>query len=267
MDWVSLGKAALMGIVEGATEFIPVSSTGHLILAADWLNFQADPANTFEVVIQLGAILAVLWIYRERLTSIGRRWKTDPMARRFILNVMIAFVPAAGVGFLIHDWMKATLFNPLVVAWALVIGGFVILLIEKWNPRVKVETVNEIPTMSALKVGIAQILALVPGVSRSGATIMGGRVIGLSRTAATEFSFFLAIPIMFMASFYDLFKARDTLSATHVPVFAVGFLVSFFTALVVVRAFLGFVSKHTFVPFAWYRIVFGILLLVVYAMR
>jgi len=267
MDWVSLGKAALMGIVEGATEFIPVSSTGHLILAADWLNFQADPANTFEVVIQLGAILAVLWIYRERLTAVGRRWNTDPTARQFILNVMIAFVPAAGVGFLIYDWMKEVLFRPIVVAWALVLGGIVILLIEKWNPKVNVETVDEIPPTTALKVGIAQILALIPGVSRSGATIMGGRAAGLSRTAATEFSFFLAIPIMFMASLFDLFKARDTLSATHVPVFAVGFLVSFLSAIIVVRAFLGFVSKHTFVPFAWYRIVFGLLLLLVYGLR
>lgn len=266
MDWVSLGKAVLMGIVEGATEFIPVSSTGHLILAGDWLNFQADPANTFEVVIQLGAILAVLWIYRERLASIARRWRTDPTARRFILNVMIAFVPAAGVGFLIHDWMKETLFKPIVVAWALVLGGIVILLIEKWNPKVKVETVDEMPMVTALNVGIAQILALIPGVSRSGATIMGGRAVGMSRKAATEFSFFLAIPIMFMASFYDLFKARDTLSTSHVPVFAVGFVVSFLSAIVVVRAFLGFVSKHTFVPFAWYRIVFGVLLLLVYGL-
>lgn len=257
-------KAIVLGLVEGATEFIPVSSTGHLILAADWLNFHGDRAKTFEVFIQLGAILAVVWLYRAKVITVLRNATRDPLARLMIINLAVAFVPAALVGFLIHDWIKEHLFNPVTVAWALLVGGVVILLIEWWNPPEDIADVDHIPTGKALGIGLAQVLSLFPGVSRSGATIMGARSLGLSRRAAAEFSFFLAIPIMFAATGFDLFKSRDTLSAADAPVFAVGFIVSFLSAVVVVKAFLGFVSRHSFKPFAWYRIAFGALLLFMY---
>ncbi len=257
-------KAIILGLVEGATEFIPVSSTGHLILAADWLNFHGDRAKTFEVFIQLGAILAIVWLYRAKVVTVLRNATRDPLARLMIVNLAVAFVPAALVGFLIHDWIKEYLFNPVTVAWALLVGGVVILLIEWWNPPEDIADVDHIPTGKALGIGLAQVLSLFPGVSRSGATIMGARSLGLSRRAAAEFSFFLAIPIMFAATGYDLFKSRDTLTAADAPVFAVGFVVSFLSAVVVVKAFLGFVSRHSFKPFAWYRIAFGALLLFMY---
>jgi undecaprenyl-diphosphatase len=256
-------KAVILGLVEGATEFIPVSSTGHLILAGDWLNFEGDRAETFTVFIQLGAILAVVWLYREKVLRVFGNLG-DPASRQLIVNLAIAFLPAALIGFLIHDWIKEALFNPVTVAWALLVGGIVILLIEWWNPPEKVEDVDGVPMSKALGIGVAQVLSLFPGVSRSGATIMGARSLGLSRRAAAEFSFFLAIPVMFAATGYDLFKSRDTLSAADAPVFAVGFIVSFLSAIVVVKAFLGFVSRHSFKPFAWYRIAFGALLLFIY---
>ena len=262
--WLDLLKAAILGVVEGATEFIPVSSTGHLILVADWLNFTGPRAATFEIFIQLAAILAVVYLYRAKILAVLKNLPHDPGAQKFTLNLIIAFIPAAGIGFFIHDWMKEVLFNPIVVAWALVLGGIAILLIEKWNPPEKVTDPDHIPPKIAAGVGLAQVLSLIPGVSRSGATIMGARSLGLSRPAATEFSFFLAIPIMVMASGYDLFKSRDVLTAADLPVFAVGFVVSFLSALVVIRAFLTFVARRTFVPFAWYRIGFGGLLLLWY---
>jgi undecaprenyl-diphosphatase len=261
MDWVELGKAAIMGLVEGATEFIPVSSTGHLILAGEWLNFQDERAKTFEILIQLGAILAIVWLYRAKVFGTLAKAATDPAARRFLLNLLIAFLPSAIVGFLVHDWIKEHLFNPTTVAWALVIGGIVILAIEQWNPPQLLNEPETLPPSTALGIGFAQVVSLFPGVSRSGATIMGARCLKLSRQAATEFSFFLAIPTMLAATSYDLFKSRDLLSASDVPVFAVGFIVSFLSAIVVVRAFITFVGRHTFVPFAWYRIAFGGLLL------
>lgn len=257
-------KAIILGLVEGATEFIPVSSTGHLILAADWLNFEGDRAKTFEVFIQLGAILAVVWLYRAKVLRVFSNAGRDPLARQLIINLGIAFLPAAIIGFLVHGWIKDHLFNPLTVAWALLIGGIAILLIEMWNPPEEIEDVDHVPMSKAIGIGLAQVLSLFPGVSRSGATIMGARSLGLSRRAAAEFSFFLAIPVMFAATGYDLFKSRDTLSAADAPVFAVGFIVSFLSAVVVVKAFLGFVSRHSFKSFAWYRIVFGTLLLFMY---
>jgi undecaprenyl-diphosphatase len=257
-------KAIILGLVEGATEFIPVSSTGHLILAADWLNFEGDRAKSFEVFIQLGAILAVVWLYRTKVLTVFKNAGRDPQARQLIINLMIAFLPAAIIGFLTHGWIKDHLFNPLMVAWAMLLGGVAILLIEWWNPPEDVEDVDHVPMSKALGIGVAQVLSLFPGVSRSGATIMGARSLGLSRRAAAEFSFFLAIPVMFAATGYDLFKSRDTLSAADAPVFAVGFIVSFLSAIVVVKAFLGFVSRHSFKPFAWYRIAFGALLLFMY---
>ena len=257
-------KAIILGLVEGATEFIPVSSTGHLILAADWLNFEGDRAKTFEVFIQLGAILAVVWLYRAKVFGVLRNLGHDPLARQLMINLIIAFLPAAIIGFLVHDWIKEYLFNPLTVAWAMLVGGFIILAIEWWNPPEDVPDVDHVPMSKALGIGVAQVLSLFPGVSRSGATIMGARSLGLSRRAAAEFSFFLAIPVMFAATGYDLLKSRDTLSAADAPVFAVGFIVSFLSAIVVVKAFLGFVSRHSFKPFAWYRIAFGALLLFMY---
>jgi len=265
MDVILLLKAAVMGLVEGATEFLPVSSTGHLILAGDWLGFDKyRGAETFEVFIQLGAILAVVWLYRAKIFGVFAAAPRDPKARRLILNIAIGFLPAALVGFVTHDAIKEYLFNPFTVAVALVVGGILILLIEGWHRRVHTETVDDIRPGSALGVGLAQILSLVPGTSRSGSTIMGGLALGLSRVAATEFSFFLAIPIMFAASFYDLYKSRHLLSMADAPVFGVGFVVSFVSALIVIRALISFVQGHTFRGFAWYRIIFGIVLLAVY---
>jgi undecaprenyl-diphosphatase len=257
-------KAILLGLVEGATEFIPVSSTGHLILAGEWLAFREDVAATFEIFIQLGAILAIVWLYWRKLFEAVRRWRTDPVARRLIVNLAIAFVPAAAVGFLIHGWIKEYPFSPVTVAAALVVGGFGILAVERYRPKSTTESVDDVSNRSALGVGLAQILSLFPGVSRSGATIMGGMAIGLSRTAATEFSFFVAVPIMVAATGYELMSSRELLTPDLVPVLAVGFVTSFVSAAIVVKALLRFVSRHSFAPFAWYRIVFGGLLLVYY---
>jgi undecaprenyl-diphosphatase len=254
-------KAALLGLVEGATEFIPVSSTGHLILASDWLGLVDERAKTFDIFIQLGAILAIVWIYRERLVRTMADARNDPTSQRFLVNIVVAFLPAAAVGFLTHDWIKSKLFNPGVVAIALIVGGLVILLIERWPPKSRVHEVAGIPPRLALGIGLAQVLSLIPGTSRSGATIMGGYALGLSRTAATEFSFFLAIPTMLAATTYDLLKSWSILALTDIPMFAVGFIVSFVSAVVVVKAFLTFVSNHTFSVFAWYRIALGVVLL------
>jgi undecaprenyl-diphosphatase len=261
MGGEALGKAVILGLVEGATEFIPVSSTGHLIVVSQWLGQVDEKAKTFDIFIQLGAILAIVWLYRARLLqALVRAWH-DPSSRRFWLNLFVAFLPAALVGFLFHDWIKARLFNATVVAASLVVGGVIILLIERWTPRTTIPDVSGVAPRTALGIGLAQVLSLIPGTSRSGATIMGGYVLGLSRTAATEFSFFLAIPVMFAATLFDLVKSRGALSPADGPVFAVGFLVSFVSAVIVVKAFLAFVSHHSFAAFAWYRIVFGAALL------
>jgi undecaprenyl-diphosphatase len=254
-------EAVILGLVEGITEFIPVSSTGHLIVVGEWLGQVDERAKTFDIFIQLGAILAIVWLYRARLLHAVRTARTDPASRRFFLNLAISFIPAAGVGFLIHDWIKERLFNTPVVAWALILGGIAILLIERWSPRTRFEEVSEVPPLTALGVGLAQILSLIPGTSRSGATIMGGYALGLSRRAATELSFFLAIPIMFAATLYDLAKSAGALSPADAPFFATGFAVSFVSALVVVKVFLAYVSHHSFAAFAWYRIAFGAALL------
>jgi undecaprenyl-diphosphatase len=254
-------KAAVLGLVEGVTEFIPVSSTGHLIVVSDWLRLVDERAKTFEIFIQLGAILAIVWLYRDRLGRVVLSARRDPSSRRFLGNLVIGFLPAALVGFLAHDWIKNRLFNPTVVAVALVVGGVLILLIERWSPEPSVTDVNNVPPQTALGIGLAQVLSLVPGTSRSGATIMGGYALGLSRVAATEFSFFLAIPVMLAATLYDLLKSWSVLVPADAPMFLVGFVVSFVAALVVVRAFLAYVSGHSFRAFAWYRIVFGALLL------
>ncbi len=256
-----LAKAALLGLLEGVTEFIPVSSTGHLILASHWLGETGEAAKTFDIFIQLGAILAIVWLYRTRLTRIALATRTDRASRRFVLNLVIAFLPAAIVGFLAHDWIKARLFTPSVVAMALVAGGLLILLIERLHPRERVSEAGEVAPRTALGIGLAQVLSLIPGTSRSGATIMGGYALGLSRRAATEFSFFLSIPVMFAATLYDLLESRGALGAADAPAFAVGFAVAFVSALIVVKAFLGYVSRHSFAAFAWYRIALGLVLL------
>jgi undecaprenyl-diphosphatase len=257
-----LWKAAVLGLVEGATEFVPVSSTGHLIVVSDWLDLVDERAKTFDIFIQLGAILAIVWLYRRRLAQVVISASRDPNSRRFLINLLIAFLPAALIGFLAHDWIKARLFNPVIVAVALVVGGVLILLIERWSPRATIHEVNAVRPRTALGIGLAQVLSLVPGTSRSGATIMGGYALGLSRVAATEFSFFLAIPVLLAATSYDLAKSWSSLTPSDAPMFAVGFLVSFVSAVIVVRAFLTYVSAHSFAVFAWYRIVLGALLLV-----
>ncbi|MEP0546384.1 MAG: undecaprenyl-diphosphate phosphatase [Rhodothermales bacterium] len=264
MDLLQLLKAFVLGVVEGATEFLPVSSTGHLIVVGDWLGFTGETAKVFDVVIQLGAILAVVWLYREKIGRVVRTLPSSPTSRRLALNLAVAFFPAAVVGLLTYEWIKAYLFNPFTVAVALVVGGVVILLIERWGPPTPIADVDVIPMRTALGIGLAQVLALVPGTSRAGATIMGAYALGCSRRAATEFSFFLAIPVMVAATLFDLWQGRDLLSTADVPVFAVGFGVSFVAAALVIRLFLRFVSDHTFVPFAWYRIGFGGLLLLYY---
>jgi undecaprenyl-diphosphatase len=253
-------KAIILGLVEGATEFIPVSSTGHLIVASEWLGFSGERAKTFEIFIQLGAILSIVWLYRRTFLGLLAGWSAEG-PRRLIVNLAIAFLPAAVVGFLFHDWIKEHLFNSLTVAIALVAGGILMLVIEAARPRTRIEVTEAIPPVTALGIGLAQVLSLFPGVSRSGATIMGGYCLGLSRRAATEFSFFLAVPVMFAATLYDLFGSRDVLTAADAPVFATGFVVAFVSALVVVKAFLGYVSRRSFAVFAWYRIAFGGLLL------
>ncbi|MBM4226786.1 MAG: undecaprenyl-diphosphate phosphatase [Gammaproteobacteria bacterium] len=258
-------KAVLLGIVEGLTEFLPVSSTGHLIIAGDWLEFNTGKEASFEIFIQLGAILSVCWFYRGRLLALLRELGRSPPANAFALNLGIAFLPAAAVGFFTHGYIKQHLFTPEVVAWALIGGGIAILLIEQLVKTPRTLEANTITPRQAFGIGCAQVLALIPGVSRSGATIMGGMVSGLDRRAATEFSFFLAIPMMFAATCYDLAKSWRSLAMEDLGVFAVGFVTAFISALLTIRFLLHFVSRHSFAWFAWYRILFGSALLWYYA--
>lgn len=257
--------ALVLGLVEGATEFIPVSSSGHLILATEALGL--DPGSprmvAFNIVIQLAAILAVVWIYRAKILDLLRRLPTDPVARRFAAAVVVATLPAAAIGLVLDDWIEANLFSPRTVAYALLVGGVAILAIERFAAKraARVAEMEDIRLSDAVKVGLAQCLSLFPGVSRSGATIMGGLGFGLSRRAATEFSFFLAIPVMVGASALKLVKEREALSAADVPFFALGCLVAFVSALVVVRFLIRFVASNTFNGFAWYRIALGLVLL------
>ena len=262
MDFILLFKALILGVIEGLTEFLPVSSTGHLILAGDLLDFNDDKGKVFTIAIQLGAILAVCWEYRSKIREVVAGIGSDKAANRFVLNLLIAFMPAAIMGLLFIGIIKQYLFNPLSVAMALVIGGVLILWAERRDHVIEVEQVDDMDWKHALKVGLAQCLALIPGTSRSGATIIGGLFFGLSRKAATEFSFFLAIPIMFAATFYDVYKHREFLEWDDLGLFAVGFVAAFISALLAVRGLLRFISNHDFTVFAWYRIVFGIVILV-----
>jgi undecaprenyl-diphosphatase len=262
MDLILYIKALLLGLLEGATEFLPVSSTGHLIIAGDLLDFTGEKSKTFKIFIQLGAILAIVWHYRQRVLKVIAGIGRDPEANRFVLNLGIAFLPAAVLGLLLHKTVKAHLFNSYTVAAALVAGGFIILWVERRKHVIKIEAVDQLRWQDALKVGLFQSFALFPGVSRAGATIMGGLLSGLSRPAATEFSFFLAIPTMLAATSYDLYKSRDLLDANDFGLLAAGFIAAFISALFVVKLFLSYVGRHSFVPFAYYRIVFGLLVLV-----
>ena len=260
-----LVKAAILGLVEGLTEFLPISSTGHLILAGSLLGWHDDKAKVFDVAIQTGAMAAVIWYYRARIGRIVGGLGTDPVARRFAINVVIAFLPAAVLGVLFGKYIKSVLFEPVPVALAFIVGGIVILWVEARQKRsaqpARIDDVDALSVADAIKLGCAQAFALIPGTSRSGATIIGGMLFGLSRRAATEFSFFLAIPTLIGAGAYQTFKYRDLLSVADVPLFGVGLVVSFFSALACVHWLIRYVSRHDFVPFAWYRIVFGLVVL------
>ena len=262
MDILLLIKAAVMGIVEGLTEFLPISSTGHLILAGSLLGFDDEKAKVFDIAIQTGAILAVVLVYWQKIRSTIIALPRQAKAQRFALNVLIAFLPAVVLGLLFGTAIKAHLFVPIVVASTFILGGFIILWAEKRPPgAVRVEHVDDMTAMDALKVGLVQCFAMIPGTSRSGSTIIGGMLLGLSRQAATDFSFFLAIPTLTGASVYSLYKARALLSVADLPLFGVGLLFSFVSAWLCVRWLLRYISTHNFVPFAWYRIAFGIVVL------
>ena len=273
MDLTLLLKAAVMGVVEGLTEFLPISSTGHLILAGSLLGFTGEAAKVFDIAIQTGAMFAVIWEYRQRL------WRTvagvghDPVAQRFVRNLLVAFMPAAVLGLLFGKIVKTHLFHPVPVAMAFIVGGVMILIVESWHRRrfgerdlegtrrARVESVDDMSALDAFKVGCMQCLALIPGTSRSGATIIGAMVFGFSRKCATEFSFFLGIPTLMAAGAYSVWKERAALHAGDLPMFAVGTVFAFFSALLCIRWLIRYVSTHDFTAFAWYRIVFGAVVL------
>ncbi len=263
MDILLLVKAAIMGIVEGLTEFLPISSTGHLILAGSLLGFDDAKAKVFDIAIQTGAIFAVVLVYWQKIRSTVIDLPTSRQAQRLTLNVIIGFLPAVVLALIFGKFIKAHLFTPTVVATTFILGGFVILWAERRPASaMRVQTVDEMTPLDALKVGLVQCLAMIPGTSRSGATIIGGMLMGLSRKAATDFSFFLAIPTLIGAGVYSLYKERALLSAADIPMFAVGLVFSFISAWLCVRWLLRYISTNSFVPFAWYRIAFGIIVLV-----
>ena len=257
--------AAVLGLVEGLTEFLPVSSTGHLIVAGSLLNYTGERAKLFEIVIQAGAIVAVCWEYRARLFAVVRGFWREREAQRFVLNLFVAFLPAAVLGLAFGGLIKARLFAPVPVAGAFIVGALVILWAERRQRQrpdsVRIHSVDELRWIDALKIGFAQAFALIPGTSRSGATIIGGMLFGLSRQAATEFSFFLAIPTLFAATGYDFIKNRHLLATGDLSMIGVGFAVAFVSAFFTIRALLRYVAHHDFVPFAWYRIAFGLVIL------
>lgn len=269
MDIVLLIKAAILGIVEGLTEFLPISSTGHLILASSLLEFRGQQVATFEIAIQTGAMFAVIWEYRQKLFGTVAGITREATAQRFALNVVVAFIPAVVFGLAFGSMIKAVLFHPVPVATAFVVGGLIILWVEKRHHArfgerdlqgrrlARVPTVDEMTVLDALKVGLVQCVALIPGMSRSGATIIGGMLFGLSRRAATEFSFYLAIPTLIGAGVYSLWKQREALTAADLPVFGVGLVFAFVSALLCIRWLIRYVATHDFTVFAWYRIVFG----------
>lgn len=267
MDLMLLLQALIMGLVEGITEFLPISSTGHLIITADLIDFWTkEKRDVFEVAIQLGAILSVCWEYRHKLWGVVRGLPHDRAAQQFAGNVLVAFLPAAVLGLLLLKAIKHYLFNPVAVAIALVVGGVLILWAERREHKITVESVDDMTGWDAFKVGCAQCLALIPGTSRSGATIIGGLLFGLSRKAAAEFSFYLAIPVMFAATFLDVYKHHEAFALADLPVFAVGFVVSFISALLVIRGLMRYITRHDFTAFAWYRLAFGGFILLTWGM-
>lgn len=261
MDSTLLLKALILGIVEGLTEFLPISSTGHLILTADLLGFNDNKGKIFEIVIQTGAMLAIVWEYRQRFGRVLAGMFSDVAAQRFIARLLVAFIPAAIMGLLFGSYIKAVLFKPIPVAIAFIVGAFVILWAEKRQHRTRVVEVDDMSWRDALLVGCAQCFALIPGTSRSGATIIGGMLFGLSRRAATEFSFFLAVPTLVAAGAYDAWKNRALLDVHDIGLFGVGLIAAFVSAFLCVRWLLRFIVSHDFTIFAWYRIVFGLIVL------
>ena len=259
-------KAAIMGVVEGLTEFLPISSTGHLILAGSLLGFHDEKAKVFDIAIQTGAIFAVILVYWERIKSTVIELPTERRAQKFALNVIVGFLPAVVLALIFGKFIKAHLFTPYVVATTFILGGFIILWAEKRSASgagvARVNSVDDMTVMDAFKVGLVQCLAMIPGTSRSGATIIGGMFLGLSRKTATDFSFFLAIPTLIGAGVYSLYKERALLSAADIPLFAVGLIFSFISAWLCVRWLLKYISSNSFVPFAYYRIIFGIVVFV-----
>lgn len=261
MDFWSAFQAIILGIVEGLTEFLPISSTGHQIIVADLIDFGGERAMAFNIIIQLGAILAVVWEFRRKIIEVVLGVRSESSARHFTVNLLVAFMPAVVLGVLFADFIHHHLFNPITVAAALVVGGVIMLWAERRDHRIEVEHVDQMNWTHALKIGLVQCLAMIPGTSRSGSTIIGGLLFGLSRKAATEFSFFLAMPTMVGAAVYSGYKYRDLFQPADLPVFAIGFVVSFIFAMIAVRALLKFIANHSYALFAWYRIVFGLLIL------
>lgn len=261
MDLWTAFQALILGIVEGLTEFLPISSTGHQIVVADLLQFGGERSMAFNIIIQLGAILAVVWEFRRRIFDVVLGLPTQPSARRFTANLLIAFLPAVVLGVLFADLIHHYLFNPITVAAALVVGGVVMLWAERRQHEVHAATVDDISWKDALKVGLAQCLAMIPGTSRSASTIIGGLLFGLSRKTATEFSFFLAMPTMVGAAVYSGYKYRELFVPADFPVFAIGFVTAFIFAMIAVRGLLRFIASHSYAVFAWYRIAFGLLIL------
>lgn len=265
MENLELLKAFFLGLIEGLTEFLPISSTGHLILFGHLIDFQSDSGRAFEVVIQLGAILAVCWLYRQKIIALVQGFFSgDLHARRFALNVFMALLPAVIIGIFAVDFIKHVLFSPIVVACALIIGGLIIFAVEASKFEPKTIEATDISLKQAILVGLAQCVAMIPGTSRSGATIIGGMLSGLSRKAATEFSFFLAMPTMLGAATYDLIRNADVLTSDNLINISVGFVAAFIAAFLVVKALVKFVEKHTLRVFAWYRLILGIILLIVF---
>ncbi|HCX14421.1 MAG TPA: undecaprenyl-diphosphatase [Rhodospirillaceae bacterium] len=267
MDILNYLQAAFLGLVEGITEFLPVSSTGHLILLVDLLGFQGPPGALFEIVIQLGAILAVVWVYRTKIMSVFVGLPTESSARRFTLNIFLAFLPAVVIGALSYDLIKSVLFSPWVVSTMLIVGGIAIIIIEKLQRQEHYHLPEEIPPIKALAIGLFQCTAMIPGVSRSGATIMGALLVGVERRAAAEFSFLLAIPTILAATAYDLYRNYESLTTDSIMLIAVGFITAFIVAMLVVRGVLVFISRHGYVPFAIYRIIVGTIMLAILFLR
>ena len=261
MDYILLLKALIMGIVQGVTEFLPISSTGHLILAGALLDFVGEKAQVFEIIIQGASILAVCWEYRSRLFQTVTGITHDRKAQRLTINLIIAFIPLAVLGLIFRKWIQSNLFNPVTVAIALIVGGIIIFWAEKRQHTVRIQTIDDIKPADAVKLGICQAAALIPGTSRSGATIIGGLFVGLSRPAATEFSFFLAIPTLILATLYQLYAARDLLTFDDAGFFAAGCIASFVSAFIAIRGLLRYIRTHDFKIFGYYRIIFGLIVL------